>query len=199
MSLGLDRAWRREAVRKLDIASGMKVLDVGCGPGEMLELMPPGVVRIGLDPEIKMLRQGGDSSFRIIGMGEELPLKGGKVERVVSAFVLRNVSDRRAAFREVERVLARGGKGALIDFSPPHRSPLGLVVSLYVRYGIPLVGGVISGDPDAYRYLSRTILDFPSPEIVAGELVATGLEGVNWRRLGGGVAVLYTFRKRDGE
>jgi demethylmenaquinone methyltransferase/2-methoxy-6-polyprenyl-1,4-benzoquinol methylase len=144
-----------------------------------------------------MIGQQRTPFHRLIGMGEALPLKSESIDRIASAYVLRNLTDRRTVFDEVHRLLRSGGKGAIIDFSPPGPSILSPILKLVVKVWIPVVGGLLSGEYSAYRYLSRTILAFPSPETIANELEDAGFSSVSHVRLRGGLAVLYTFEKHD--
>jgi len=196
ISLGLDAVWRREAIAALDVSLGLKVLDIGVGTGEMLELLPDGTVKIGIDPSREMIAGSNQPFHRMTGVGEQLPLKSASIDRVTSAFVLRNLQSRSATFREIARALKPGGLGALMDFSPG-RGWFGFFANLYLRWMIPALGGLLAGDLQAYRYLSRTILAFPAPEVICDELRSAGLVEVRQRRLVGAVNVLYTFRKTD--
>ncbi len=198
ISFGLDRGWRRIGVTALQLSPGMVVLDIGCGAGEMLEAMPKCVVKIGIDPAYSMLRLAKAFFHGLRGAGEMLPLRNASVDRVTSAFVLRNLRDRMTTFIEIKRVLKPRGVGAIMDFSPPESDIWGKVALLYIRLGIPLIGRVVTGDAEDYRYLSETILDFPSPETITGEMIQAGLTDVRYRRLMGGVNILYTFRKAGG-
>ena len=119
------------------------------------------------------------------------------MDRITSAFAVRSFSDRRAAFAELHRVLMPGGRGVILEFSPPANGFLDSIATGYVRIVIPFIGGVVSGDRDAYRYLSQTIMAFPSPDGIAAELKAVGFSGIASQRLTGGVTVLYTFDRPD--
>ncbi len=171
----------------------MRLLDIGSGPGELLDLTHSNVIKIGIDPEIRMLQQASNNFIGIRGVGEKLPIRSASIDRVVSAFVLRNLRDRESVFDEITRVLVNGGKGALIDFSPPGTRMLGYPVYIYIKYILPLIGGILASDFEAYKYLSRTILAFPQPEVIRLELINANLKNVRARRLMGGVTVLYTF------
>jgi len=198
ISFGLDAVWRRQAIAELDLNEGMVVLDLGSGPGEMLELAPEQVTKLGLDPVREMLYCSSSIFKKIVGYGENIPIKDASVNRIMSAFVLRNLSDRSSTFSELNRILKPGGRGVVMDFSPPERTIWGGMAYAFIKYGIPGLGGLISGDFPAYRYLSRTILAFPKPEVIAEELKTAGFSSVRYRRLIGGVNVLYSFRKVDG-
>jgi len=142
-----------------------------------------------------MLREARTQFLAVKAVGENLPIASVSIERVVSAFVLRNLQSRIATFTEIERVLVDGGRGALIDFSPPGWKSLLNPLNLYLKYVLPILGGLISGDFEAYKYLSRTIMEFPQPAVIESELTSSGLKRVASKRLIGHVAVLYTFEK----
>ncbi len=198
ISLGLDTFWRSSAVKAAEIRHGMTVLDLGCGSGEMLELISCEVKKIGLDPELAMLKEGSARFLQIQGVGEKLPVRSESINRIISAFVLRNLSDRASAFLELHRALAQQGRGALIDFSPPQTKSLWNPINFYLKFILPVAGGILAYDFDAYRYLSRTVLKFPQPDRIEEELAQAGFSVIRSRRLIGGVAVLYTFQKLDG-
>jgi len=197
ISFGLDAVWRQSVVRSLLLKPGERLLDVGSGAGELIEFVEGrGIVKIGIDPERAMLMTSRVPFHRVQARAEELPFRPGSFDAVVSAFALRNLSDRQAAIGEMDRVLGAGGRGALTDFSPPKGGLWGGLMRLYLQIILPHWGGLLSGDREAYRYLSRTIFAFPSPEAIVREIASQQLDDVRFRRLTGVVAVLYTFRKR---
>ena len=136
--------------------------------------------------------------MKILGVGEKLPVRSRSIDRVISAFALRNLSDRSGTFLEIYRVLTHGGIGTVIEFSPTESNSVWNPMTIYIKFLLPLFGGILANDLDAYRYLSRTILAFAPPEALVAELTRTGFSNIRSKRLIGGVAVLYTFQKSDG-
>jgi len=197
ISLGLDKVWRREAIAALSLKAGERVLDIGSGAGEMLEELPAGVSSFGVDPSGEMLRYASVPFHRIRAVGEELPFRQVSFDAVISAYVLRNLSDRAESFRQIKRILKPGGRGTVIEFSFFEAGLVGFLANLFVRYGIVPIGGILSGDFPAYRYLRRTILSFPKPAGIVAELHEAGLSNIDYRRLPGAAAVLYTFSRND--
>jgi len=175
----------------------MTILDVGVGTGDLLaNLQKADLLKIGLDPEPEMMLLNPELQYhRLIAIGEAVPLPDCSVDRVISAFVLRNLTDRQTTFREMFRVLRPNGIGGILEMSPPDKGILGWGAVLYIKGVVPVVGTAISGDRSAYKYLSSSVIAFPSPTDIADELRSTGLTNVTHMRLSGGVTVLYTFKK----
>lgn len=199
ISFGLDVIWRRSAIKAAGLSDGMTILDVGSGPGEMLALAPRDTIKIGADPEVAMFNAGKERFNRIRCVGEKLPIGSGRIDRVLSAFVLRNLTDRLQTFRECFRVLKSGGRGAFIDFSTLCNGSMWNPVNVHLKFVLPVIGGLLSGDIAAYRYLSRTIMAFPQPSTIYKELAEAGFTNISYKRLFGGVAVLYTFMRIDAK
>lgn len=197
LSGGLDTLWRRRLVTAFDLHAGNRILDVGTGPGDIFShIKTENIVKVGLDPERSMMEVDSSLDFlRVQGFGEALPFPDGCFDRLTSAFVLRNLSDREAAFSEFHRVLAQGGKGAILEMSRPDDHVIGRLAALHIRHIVPRVGGWISGDRAAYRYLSSSVLAFPKPDAIVRELEAAGFTNVTAERLAGWVTVLYSFEK----
>jgi demethylmenaquinone methyltransferase / 2-methoxy-6-polyprenyl-1,4-benzoquinol methylase len=115
---------------------------------------------VGLDFSSGMLqvaseRAPGPSYVR--GDGLRLPFPDGVFDAVTVAFGLRNFADPEQGLREMGRVLRPGGRGLVLEFVRPRPGPIGGLYRAYLRHGLPRVGGLISGQPQAYRYLSDTV------------------------------------------
>jgi demethylmenaquinone methyltransferase/2-methoxy-6-polyprenyl-1,4-benzoquinol methylase len=120
-----------------------------------------------------------------------LPVDDGAVIAVMSAFVLRHLPDLVQAFAELRRVLASGGRMAVLEFSRAGR----WIRPLYDAYSfraIPSLGGRLTGDRAAYEFLIRSIRNFPAPAHVAHIMQGAGFVSVRQRPLTGGIATLYT-------
>jgi demethylmenaquinone methyltransferase/2-methoxy-6-polyprenyl-1,4-benzoquinol methylase len=102
------------------------------------------------------------------GDGLRLPFADATFDAVTVAFGLRNYADPERGLAEMRRVLRPGGRAVVLEFVRPRRGPVGAAYRAYLMHVLPRVGGWVSGDPAAYRYLSQTVDDYRSPD----ELVA---------------------------
>jgi demethylmenaquinone methyltransferase/2-methoxy-6-polyprenyl-1,4-benzoquinol methylase len=174
LSGGSDGRWRRTTAKAAALGAGGRALDVACGSGKLTRQLatmtgPTGLV-VGLDFSSGMLRVAsgsgaGPSYVRADAL--RLPFAGGVFDAVTVAFGLRNLADPEQGLREMARVLKPGGRGLVLEFVRPRRGIVGGVYRAYLRHGLPRIGGWLSGQPQAYRYLSDTVDSYRAP----GELV----------------------------
>ena len=115
---------------------------------------------------------------------------------ITIAFGIRNVADMDRVFREMFRVLVDGGKTIVLEFSLPHNIFVRRLYLIYFRYVLPLIGGTLSGDRSAYRYLNRTVEDFPYGRAFCHRLELAGFTIVNHASLTFGIAALYIAEKK---
>ena len=204
-SLGLDRGCRRRTVDSLRILPEMRVLDLACGTGDLAyeeakRLVPLGTV-VGCDLSLPMLASArrrldrlpaGRWHIRLAeGRAEGLPLRSGAFHAATIGFALRNVSDLDATFRELHRVLAPGGRVALLEFGRPRNPLLRLGHAAWLSFAIPVIGLLTTGRLWPFLYLRRSILGFLAPEEVVRRLEAAGFSGAQATPLSGGVVFLY--------
>lgn len=196
LSAGVDRRWRAELVRHLGDLRGRTLLDACCGTGDLsLALERAGARVIGVDFTPEMLRHAlrkgaGHATRFVLGDALCLPLGDGSVDAAAIAFGIRNVADRARALGELMRVVRPGGAVILLEFSLPRGRLSGALYRAYFTRVLPLLGGWISGDEGAYRYLPATVLAWPRPAELLAEMEALGLERCGYRLLTGGIACL---------
>lgn len=201
LSLGVDRGWRRAAVRAALARSPRRILDVATGTADLalaLARNAPGADVIGVDFAEAMLNVGRAKAQRRgvavdlrVGDGTALDAPDASFDAVTIAFGLRNFSDVNAGLREFRRVLRPGGRLVVLEFPPPPRGAFGAVFRLYFTRVLPFVGRLLSGHDGAYRYLPASTMAFPPPERLADDLRAAGFGDVVWTPLTGGVAALH--------
>ena len=202
LSFNLDRTWRRALVGYARAHMGERVLDVATGTGDVaiaFARRTRAAVVVGLDPSEGMLevaskklaQEALDGRVRLVEADAlALPLADASVDVVSIAFGLRNLPDYERGMREMARVLKPGGRLVILEFLPPRGAAL-LAYRVYLGAVLPVAGRVISGSPEAYRYLSASIRDFMEASEVRSLIASAGLRRVESRRLTGGIAALY--------
>ena len=191
MTFGQDQGWRRLMLDLCNLPPRGRLLDVGTGTGDIAYEAAkryPGVKAIGSDFTYEMMAAGvGKAPGRALpfvqGDTYALPFPNDTFDAVVSGFLVRNVVDRVAAFREQTRVTRPGGRVVCLETAPPSNTPLGPLFQLYFFNIVPLLGGLISGDGDAYAYLPNSTLNFPEPAMLQQIIEEAGLRHVFYREL----------------
>ena len=196
LSGGIDRRWRALLVDRLGQLSGRILVDSCCGTGDLaLALERAGARVIGVDftPQMLVRARAKQRSPRGLFVGGDalaLPIASGAADASSIAFGIRNVADRLQGLRELARVVRAGGWVLVLEFSLPRGRILGPLYRLYFTRVLPRIGGWISGDRGAYRYLPETVLSWPSPDELCAEMASLGLVECGYRLLSGGIACL---------
>lgn len=195
LSLGQDRAWRREVVRAVNARPDENVLDLAAGTGtSSAPFAAAGAHVFPTDLSMGMLvtgkqRQPGLSFVR--GDATALPYREGAFDAATISFGLRNVEDTAAALRELRRVTRPGGRLVICEFSTPTWGPLRTVYKdFYLAHVMPLLSR-IGSDPDSYDYLIESILAWPSQRVLADMMAEAGWSRIAWRNLSGGIVALH--------
>lgn len=205
MTLGRDVAWRRLAAREALVEYPSFVLDIATGTGDLaFELARQGATRVvGLDFSQRMLLRARDKQIAgnwqritfVRGDAMQLPFRDATVDACTIAFGLRNLPDYERALREFARVLRPGGMLVILETTPA-RGPFAPLVRLYFGRFVPWVGGLVSGNPEAYSYLPRSTGVFPPADELAALLRRTGFEAVHFRTLMFGTVALHRAVRR---
>ena len=203
LSLGVDQRWRRAMLERAGDVRGRTVIDACCGTGDVtLQFARAGARVLGVDFTPQMLaraatkgraamraRAGGPAFAQGDALG--LPVRSGVADVCTVAFGIRNVSDRRACLREMARVVRPQGLVIVLEFTMPPGRVLGPIYRAYFRRVLPAIGRLVSRDGDAYAYLPRTVLAWPSPDALEDEMRAEGLVDCGHRLLSRGIACLH--------
>jgi demethylmenaquinone methyltransferase/2-methoxy-6-polyprenyl-1,4-benzoquinol methylase len=206
LSFNIDKRWRREAIAALDwqrMPCGSYV-DLCAGTLDVSAQLArsagfAGQI-IGADFAEPMLRAGAGKApgavvSPVVADALALPLPDASAAGAIVAFGIRNVADLDHALREVHRVLARGGRFVILEFTtPPSRLVRG-AYHLYFHHVLPRIGGLVSGHRTAYAYLPRSVANFPNEEQLAARMRDAGFVGVVWRTLTFGIAAIHTGSK----
>jgi demethylmenaquinone methyltransferase/2-methoxy-6-polyprenyl-1,4-benzoquinol methylase len=201
LSAGTDAGWRRRAARETGLQPGGSALDVACGSGkltaELAKLARGGRV-VGLDFSPQMLevarRQHPELEF-IEGDALNLPFEDASFDASTIAFGLRNLADPVRGLRELQRVVKAGGRSVVLEFVRPPKNVVGAAYRLYLRTLLPAIGGALSGQPAAYRYLSDTVDSYRSPEELREMAAAAGWSDVSYKGLAMGTVGIITGAK----
>jgi demethylmenaquinone methyltransferase / 2-methoxy-6-polyprenyl-1,4-benzoquinol methylase len=193
LSGGTDGGWRRRAGRTTGLKPGGSALDVACGSGKLTAVLagiagPHGRV-VGLDFSPQMLeiaRRDHPGLEFLEGDALNLPFDDSGFDASTIAFGLRNLSDPVGGLREMVRVVKPGGRAVVLEFVRPPKNVVGSAYRLYLRTLLPAIGGAISGQPAAYRYLSDTVDSYRSPEELRALAAAAAWTEVGYRELAAG-------------
>jgi ubiquinone/menaquinone biosynthesis methyltransferase len=197
----MDARWRRQVLGALDGAPRGASLDLCAGTMDLSRLLArafPGERLVAVDFSPEMLARGrhkAPRAERIVADALALPFGDATFARVVCGFGVRNVSDLEQAVREAHRVLAPGGVFVTLELFRPSRLVTRAFQATYARAVLPGVGGAISGDRAAYRYLSRSMEGFMDRDAYAAVLRAAGFEGVRAVDLTAGIASIVSGRR----
>jgi demethylmenaquinone methyltransferase/2-methoxy-6-polyprenyl-1,4-benzoquinol methylase len=204
MSAGAHRLWKHFALSLTGLKTGGRALDVAGGTGDLSVGMAQQVGQSGLvvltDINAAMLDAGRD---RLINAGvvgnvcyaqadaECLPFADESFDCVTIGFGLRNVTDKARALASMRRVLKVGGQLLVLEFSRPVNATLGSLYDSYSFKLLPLLGCVVAGDADSYRYLAESIRRHPDQETLLAMLRAAGLEECRYHNLFGGIVAVH--------
>ena len=201
LSFKRDVAWRKRLIDQIPQGEATVVVDLASGTADVLLALinRHREVRaaVGVDPALGMLAVGrqkahGTPIALVNGDAHHLGLKSNSAQVMTLAFGIRNVADMAAAFGEIRRVLTRGGRLLILEFSQPENRFMRAVYLVYLRHIMTLIGGMITGDAAAYRYLNRTVEEFPYGERFCELLQKAGFVDVGRTSLTFGVATIYS-------
>ncbi len=202
MTLGRDRAWRRYTVARLEPVRPAVILDVATGTGDLaLEArrQHPQAHIVALDfvPEMLALARQkivarGVTVDLTAGDALQLPFPDAAFDGVVTGFALRNVADIPAAFAEMARVTRSGGRIACLEIAKPRTPFFRQLFRLYFYRFVPLIGGLITGQRDAYTYLPHSLTAFLTPDEIVEVMRRAGWRQVRYKRLMLGTVAVHT-------
>jgi demethylmenaquinone methyltransferase / 2-methoxy-6-polyprenyl-1,4-benzoquinol methylase len=207
MSGGLHRVWKDAFVARLrpSARSSFKHLDVAGGTGDIAFRVAraggPGTEVTVLDINPDMLRVGSERARKnglarqlefVEANAEDLPFGDAQFDAYSIAFGIRNVPRIDKALAEAYRVLKRGGRFLCLEFSQVEAPAIARIYESYSFNVIPLIGRLVTGEAEPYRYLVESIRQFPSAESFAAMIEAAGFQRVSFTRLTGGVVAIHS-------
>lgn len=203
LSMGIDRIWRKKAVKQLRELKPKRILDIATGTGDfalaLLKLKPEQI--IGVDISEGMLRVGkekmekkGVSTIITLQSGdsEALEFEDGYFDALTVGFGVRNYQNLEKGLAEMLRVLKPGGKAVILEFSKPKRFPVKQLFNFYSKRIIPFFGKRISKDERAYSYLPESVAAFPEGKDFEAIMTKVGYREVKSQTVSGGIASIYS-------
>ena len=206
LSMGIDKGWRKKAIKLLEPLKPKVLLDVATGTGDFaiqaLTLQPDQVV--GIDISEGMLAMGrkklidrklAEKVTLKYGDSENIPFEENKFDAVTVAFGVRNFENLEKGLSEILRVIKPGGMIVVLEFSRPRTFPFRQVYSFYFKFILPKIGRFISSDKAAYTYLPASVEAFPDGQDFLQRLEKVGFKNTKCRTLTFGISSIYTARK----
>ncbi|MCL2073301.1 MAG: bifunctional demethylmenaquinone methyltransferase/2-methoxy-6-polyprenyl-1,4-benzoquinol methylase UbiE [Marinilabiliaceae bacterium] len=206
MSFGLDKKWRKRAVKLLKDIKNPVILDVATGTGdlaiELTKLNPISVYAI--DISTKMLEKATQKNikkrlqmtiFPKVASAENLPFENNSFHAVTVAFGVRNFDNLEKGLQEIYRVMKPKGRVIILEISVPTKKLVKQLYHFYLTKIIPWWGGMISGKRSAYKYLSKSVLNFPNSEEFEKILTQIGFKVVETIKMTFGVVTIYCGEK----
>jgi len=207
LSLNIDKMWRKKLVTLSTASVDTRILDVCTGTGDiaiefaksnrssqcfgidisekMLAIAQTKIEKARLDQRVSLLKAD----------AMDIPFDDGFFDAVFMGFGLRNLPDITKGIQETIRVLKKGGKVFILEFSPRQSGLTGWLYKNYLKFIVPVIGGCISGDRKAYRYLVSSIPAFLEPEKVSKIMKAQGYTNIKATPLTGAIAYIYEGTK----
>jgi len=210
LSFGMDFLWRNKLARLIEHGRELRILDLATGTGDllitvlrrnsniyeavgldisdkMLDICRRKIARYNLTEKIDLVCADADSS----GLSDET------FDVVTMGFGIRNTPDASATLTEIFRLLRNGGTTFILEFSMPANRIPRFFYLIYLRYYIPLIGRILSGDKNAYKYLNKSIEKFDSADDFTFLMKKAGFENIQAVPLTFGIACIYIGSKPD--
>jgi demethylmenaquinone methyltransferase / 2-methoxy-6-polyprenyl-1,4-benzoquinol methylase len=209
LSAGIDRRWRKRAIRSLGLTGTERILDLCTGTADLaiaaLDARPGAARVVGVDFAAAMLSVGTaklrerhlDRAITLVrGDASRIPVATASVDAVTVAFGIRNVEHTAGACAEIFRALVPGGRVAILEFAMPTTPLIRGAYQWYFNRVLPGVGRLISRHNAAYAYLPASVGAFATPEQFSGILRTEGFDDVRATPLTFGIVYLFTALKR---
>lgn len=206
LSLGIDKLWRKKAVKMLRSVNPIRILDIATGTGdfalESLVLKPTQIVGLDISSgmlehgRVKMKKKGVDHIITMQqGDSEDIPYEDNYFDGLTVGFGVRNFENLEKGLGEMLRVVRPGGKLIILEFSKPKKFPIKQLFAFYSKNIIPILGKSISKDSNAYTYLPESVAAFPEGKNFENILAKVGYKDISSTLVSGGIATIYAGTK----
>lgn len=204
LSMGIDKGWRKKAIRIIAAGAPKRILDVATGTGDLAitanKYLPEANIT-GVDISEGMLSVGHKklNDLRLtdriqlqLADSEAMPFGDQQFDAVMCAYGVRNFENLEQGLREMHRVLSPGGRFAILEFSKPKKFPVAQLYQFYFSAILPTIGKIVSRHSKAYTYLPESVAAFPEGEEFCSLLKKCGFKDVKARPLTFGITTLYS-------
>lgn len=205
MSGGIHRLWKKLTIEQSGARRGYQVLDIAGGTGDLslrfsrivgpegkvvLADINDSMLKVGRD---RLMDRGVAGNIEFVQANAEcLPFPDNTFDIITIAFGLRNVTDKDAALRSMQRVLKPGGKVMVLEFSKTNNPALTKMYDFYSFNILPKMGQMIAGDAESYQYLAESIRMHPDQETLKSMMQDAGLVNCKYQNMTGGIVALHT-------
>ncbi|PHR70770.1 MAG: bifunctional demethylmenaquinone methyltransferase/2-methoxy-6-polyprenyl-1,4-benzoquinol methylase UbiE [Arcobacter sp.] len=211
LSMGIDKTWRHKACNLAysfyDKDNISKIIDVACGTGDMIVEWKKTASKngislndiVGIDPSVGMMDVAKEKLPEVLFIesgAASMPLDAESADIISISYGIRNVVERQEAFREFARVLKKDGLVVILEFTKNEkRNPLDYLTDFYMNKILPILGGLISKNKEAYTYLPNSIDEFLTQDNLSRELKEAGLEPIYVKGFSMNISTLFIARK----
>lgn len=206
LSMGIDKIWRKKAVKKLASIQPKRILDIATGTGDfaiaLLKLNPEKVVGVDISSGMleigkeKMKKKGFSDKIELkLGDSENLPFEDNYFDALTVGFGVRNYENLEKGLTDMLRVIRPGGKAVILEFSKPKKFPIKQLFGFYSKRLIPFFGKLISKDKRAYAYLPESVEAFPEGKAFTDIMEKIGYKNIESQLVSGGIATIYIGTK----
>ena len=198
LSLGRDRYWRRFAVAKLphglilDVCSGTGDVAIEVSRGNKSNIIASDFCEEMLQLCTRKIQENGIKNIYCIqNDAENLSFKGGTFDGAIVAFGIRNVADIKKALSEMSRVVRKGGKVIVLEFSQPENPVFRSIYYFYFRKILPVIGSLVSKKSGPYSYLPSSVMAFPKRDEFVELMKISGMKDIEFYDLTFGIVTVY--------
>lgn len=201
ISLGIHRRWKKDFIQMLNPTSKKKLIDVGCGTGDIanlyIKLTNNNTRILCIDPNKKMIEEGKKKLIKHkniiwkVGCAENLKVEDNTYDFYTISFGLRNTKDLNKSLSEAYRVLKKGGRFLCLEFSKIENANLEFIYKNYSKI-IPFIGQLIVGDKKPYEYLINSIEKFVNQEKLLELMKKNNFRNCTYKNLSGGIVSIHS-------
>ena len=201
MSLGIHRIWKKDFIQMMNPTSKKKLIDVGCGTGDIANLFIKATNNnssiLCIDPNKKMIDEGKKKLKKYknikwkVGFAENLNIPNNTYDFYTISFGLRNTKNINKSLSEAYRVLKKGGRFLCLEFSKIENSNLNFLYKNYSKI-LPFLGQIIVGDEKPYKYLVESIEKFVNQEELLELMKKNKFQNCSYRNLSGGIVAIHS-------